>query len=44
MTYTDTTTDLNVMVGLGVTGANTITAGQDAKVKVYYRVIVFNLP
>jgi hypothetical protein len=44
MTYTNTTTDLNVMVGLGVTGANTITAGQDAKVKVYYRVIVFNLP
>ena len=44
MTYTNTTTDLNVMVGLGVTGANTITAGQDAKIKVWYRVIVFDLP
>lgn len=44
MTYTNTTTDLNVMVGLGVTGANTITAGEDAKVKVYYRVVVFNPP
>jgi len=44
MLYTNTTTDLNLMVGLGVTGANTVTAGQDAKIKVWYRVIVFTLP
>ena len=44
MTYTNTTTDLNLMVGLGVNLANTVTAGEDAKIKVWYRVVVYSLP
>lgn len=44
MTYTNTTIDLNLMVGLGVNGANTITAGEDAKIKAWYRVVAFSLP
>lgn len=44
MTYTNTSTDLNLMVGLGVNSSFTVTAGEDAKIKAYYRVIVFNLP
>lgn len=44
MTYTDTTTDLNLMVGLGTFSLGTITAGEDAKIRAWYRVVVFNLP
>ena len=44
MVYTDTTTDLNIMVGLGVNNSFTVTAGEDAKIKAWYRVIVFTLP
>jgi len=44
MSFTNTTTDLNLMVGLGVFSSGTITAGDDAKIKAYYRVVSFNLP
>lgn len=44
MLYTDTTTDLNLMVGLGVWNFGTVTAGEDAKIKVWYRVVRFSLP
>ena len=42
--YTNTSTNLNLMVGLGVYGSATISAGEDAKIKAYYRVVIFNLP
>lgn len=44
MLYTNTTTDLNLMVGIGTFSLGTITAGEDAKIRAYYRVVVFNLP
>lgn len=42
--YTDLTTNLDIMVGLGTLGSQTINAGEDAKVKVWYRVVRFSLP
>ena len=44
MTFTNTTTDLNLMVGLGVFSSGTISAGEDAKIKAYYRVVSFTRP
>jgi len=44
MTFTNTSTDLNLMVGLGVFSSGTITAGDDAKIKAYYRVVSFTRP
>jgi len=42
--YTNTSTDLSVVVGLGTSGSATITAGEDAKIKVFFRVIKFSTP
>jgi hypothetical protein len=42
--YTDLTTNLDIMIGLGTLGAQTINAGEDAKIKVWYRVVRFTLP
>ena len=42
--YTDLTTNLDLMVGLGTLGSQTINAGEDAKIKVWYRVVRFTLP
>jgi hypothetical protein len=44
MTFTNTSTDLNLMVGLGVFSSGTISAGEDAKIKAYYRVVSFTRP
>lgn len=42
--YTDLTTNLDIMVGLGTLGSQTINAGEDAKLKIWYRVVRFSLP
>lgn len=43
--YADLTTNLDVVIGLGtLNGTATITAGQDAKIQAWYRVIRFDLP
>ncbi len=42
--YTDLTTNLDLMVGLGTLGSQTINAGEDAKLKIWYRVVRFTLP
>jgi hypothetical protein len=42
--YANTSTDLSVVVGLGTAGSTTITAGEDAKIKVFFRVIKFSTP
>ena len=44
MTFTNTSTDLNLMVGLGAFSSGTISAGEDAKIKAYYRVVSFTRP
>jgi hypothetical protein len=42
--YANTSTDLSVVVGLGTSGSATITAGEDAKIRVFFRVIKFSTP
>lgn len=42
--YTNLTTNLDFMVGLGTLGSQTINAGEDAKVKLWYRVVRFTVP
>lgn len=42
--YNDTTTNLSIVVGLGTASAATIAAGEDAKLKVFYRAVRYSLP
>jgi len=44
MGYTDGTTNMKLMVGVGTNGSATITAGDDVKFSAWYRVIKFTLP
>lgn len=44
MDYTDGTTDMKLMVGVGTNGSATITAGDDAQFKAWFRVVKFSLP
>lgn len=44
MDYTDGTTDMKLMVGVGTNGSATITAGDDAQFRAWYRVVRFTLP
>ena len=44
MGYTDGTTGMKLMVGVGTNGAATIASGDDAQFKAWYRVIKFSLP
>lgn len=44
LTFSNTTTDMNLMVGLGVWNFGTVSAGEDAKLKLWYRAIKFSLP
>ena len=43
-TYADTSTNLSIVVGLGTASSATITAGEDAKLKVFYRPVRYALP
>jgi hypothetical protein len=43
-TYSDTSTNLSIVVGLGTASSATITAGEDAKLKVFYRPVRYALP
>lgn len=42
--YANLTTNVDIMVGLGTSGSATITAGEDAKLKLWYRVVRLTLP
>jgi len=42
--YNDTTTNLSIVVGLGTASTATITAGEDAKIKAFYRAVRSTLP
>jgi hypothetical protein len=42
--YNDTTTNLSIVVGLGTASAATIAAGEDAKLKLFYRAVRYSLP
>lgn len=42
--YSDTSTNLSIVVGLGTASSATITAGEDAKLKVFYRPVRYALP
>jgi len=42
--YADLTTNVDIMVGLGTSGSATISAGEDAKLKLWYRVVRLTLP
>lgn len=44
MDYTDGTTDMRLMIGVGTNGSATITAGDDAQFRAWYRVVRFSLP
>jgi hypothetical protein len=44
MDYTDGTTDMKLMIGVGTNGAATIASGDDAQFKAWFRVVVFSLP
>jgi hypothetical protein len=44
MDYTDGTTDMKLMIGVGTNGSATITAGDDAQFKAWFRVVKFSLP
>ena len=44
MAYSNATTDMRIMVGVGTNGSATISAGDDAKFELYYRVVRFTLP
>jgi hypothetical protein len=44
MTYSNGTTDMRIMVGVGTNSSATISAGDDAKFELYYRVVRFTLP
>jgi len=44
MDYTDGTTDMKLMIGVGTNGSATITAGDDAQFRAWYRVVRFSLP
>jgi hypothetical protein len=44
MNYTDATTDMRLMVGVGTNGSATIGAGDDAQFKAWFRVVKFTLP
>ena len=45
ITYADTTTNVDIMVGLGTANSSTtISASDDAKIKVWYRVVRLTLP
>ena len=44
MGYTDGTTDMKLMIGVGTNGSNTIGAGDDAQFRLWYRVVRFSLP
>ncbi len=45
ITYADTTTNVDIVVGLGTANSSTtISASDDAKIKVWYRVVRLTLP
>jgi len=44
VSYADLTTNVDIMVGLGTSGSATISAGEDAKLKLWYRVTRMTLP
>jgi len=44
MNYSDGTTDMKLMIGVGTNGSATIGAGDDAQFKAWFRVVRFTLP
>ena len=44
VSYADLTTNVDLLVGLGTSGSATISAGEDAKLKLWYRVVRTTMP